>query len=137
LPFNPTNAYDTPIPTQQDIDHNSIVDETGGVDDNLSIRSSSTYAQHMRPPVSRSRNSSPSIRSSSTYAQHMPPPPRSRDSSQSKRRRNLQSVELTEAEITNERLEAQIRDLEQRKRSITLRQKVDRLEQELLELEQQ
>ena len=46
-------------------------------------------------------------------------------------------VILTETEITNERLEAQIRDLEQRKKSITLRQKVDRLEQELLELEQQ
>jgi hypothetical protein len=69
----------------------------------------------------------------------MPPPSLplpSRASSQSKRRRNLLSVELTEAEITNERLRAKVLDLRQRKEGLELQREVDRLQQEVDELEE-
>ena len=89
-------------------------------DDNTSVDSRSTYAMHMLTP-------------SQASALQMPPP--SQRSRQSKRRRNLDSVDLTEADTRIVRMQQQVLVLQRRKQELELQKEQNRLQREIAKLE--
>jgi hypothetical protein len=125
LPWNPTNPYDSPLLSSdvqerelEDLDHPNLSSTQD--DDNTSVDSRSTYATHMLTPSQASTS-------------QMPPP--SQRSGQSKRRRNPDSVDLTEADTRIVHMQQQVLVLQRRKQELELRKEQNRLQREIAELE--
>ena len=104
--------------SSEDSDHPNLSSTQD--DDNTSLDSRSTYATHM-------------LISSQHPASLMPPP--SQRSTQSKRRHNPDSVDLTEADARIVHMQQQVLALQRRKQELELQKEQSRLEREIAELE--
>jgi len=102
----------------EDLDHPNL--SLTQDDDNTSVDSRSTYATHMLTP------------SQASASQMLPP---SQRSTQSKRRHNPNSVDLTEADARIVQMQQQVLALQRRKQELELQREQSRLEREIAELE--
>jgi hypothetical protein len=102
----------------EDLDHSNL--SLTQDDNNTLVDTRSTYATHM-------------LTLSQASASQMPPP--SQRSRQSKQRRNLDSVDLTEADTWIVRMQQQVLVLQRRKQELELQKEQNRLQKEIAELE--